>query len=57
MYIVAQEDDAVVRALLDAGADKDLAAAAPPCIATAEGHDTVVRMLLDAGADAPLRTA
>ena len=46
--------DAVVRALLDAGADKDLAkntGSTPLYIAAQEGHDVVVHALLDAGAD------
>ena len=46
--------DAIVHALLDAGADKDLAANnsfTPLHIAAKEGHDAVVRALLDAGAD------
>ena len=47
-------DDAVVRALLDAGADKDLAnndGATPLFIAAHDGHDAIVRTLLGAGAD------
>ena len=46
--------DAVVRLLLDAGADKDLAdnyGVTPLIIAAAVGHDAVVRTLLNAGAD------
>ena len=54
--VVAAEmgHDAIVRALLDAGADTDLAAndgATPLHIAADSGHDAIVRALLDAGAD------
>ena len=48
-----------MRALLDAGADKDNArntGATPLFIAAQEGHDAVVRTLLDAGADKNLAT-
>ena len=49
-------DDAVVRALLDAGADKDLKVngCTPLYFAATKGYDTVVRTLLDAGADKDL---
>ena len=54
LFIAAERGhDAIVRALLDAGADKDLAAhdgATPLFIAADNGHDAVVRALLDAGA-------
>ena len=48
-----------MRALLDAGADKDHAAndgCTPLYIAAQNGHDAVVRTLLDAGADNDLAT-
>ena len=48
-----------MRALLDAGAGKDLAdndGWTPLHIAAQNGHDTVVRALLDAGADKDLAT-
>ena len=55
LFIAAQEGhDAVVRALLDAGADKGEAANdgdTPLYIAAMNGHDAIVRTLLDAGAD------
>ena len=52
--VCAHCDDAVVRALLDAGADKDLAmkdGSTPLHIAVDRGHGACVRALLDAGAD------
>ena len=58
LFIAAQEGhDLVVRTLLDAGADKDLAknnGCTPLLIAAEKGHDAVVRTLLDAGADKDL---
>ena len=56
LYIAAAKGhDAVVRALLDAGAEKDHATnnigATSLCIAAERGRDAVVRALLDAGAD------
>ena len=55
LYVAARQGhDAVVRALLDAGADKDLMknnGGTPLHVAAAMGHDAVVRALLDAGAD------
>ena len=55
LYVAAGNGhDAVVRALLDAGADKDLAmndGATPLMFAAQNGHVTVARALLDAGAD------
>ena len=55
LHIAAQDGrDAIVRALLDAGADKDLAkndGCTPLIGAAAFGHSAVARMLLDAGAD------
>ena len=49
----------VVRALLSAGADKDLAdnsGVTPLCIAAHDGHVSIVRALLDAGADKSIAT-
>ena len=55
LFIAAQEGhDAVVRALLDAGADKEIArndGTTALFIAAQVGHDACVRALLDAGAD------
>ena len=55
LYVAAQKGhDAVVRMLLDAGADKDLATndgCTPLHIAAERGNAAVVRALLDAGAD------
>ena len=55
LHIAAQDGrDAIVRALLDAGADKDLAKNDGCTLligAAAFGHSAVARMLLDAGAD------
>ena len=51
--------DAVVRALLIAGADKDFADISgytPLCIAAGNGHVSIVRALLDAGADKRIAT-
>ena len=57
---MAQEGhDAIVRALLDAGADKALTnnlGATALHIAAGKGHEAVVRMLLGAGADKELAT-
>ena len=55
LFAAAQEGHyAVVRALLDAGADKDLAnnvGATPLFFAAQMGREAIVRALLDAGAD------
>ena len=60
LYIAAfHGHDAIVRALLGAGADKDLAknnGDTPLFIAAGFGHDAIVRALLDAGADKDLAT-
>ena len=50
----------IVRALLDAGADKDLAnsnGATALHVAVKDGHDAIVRMLLAAGASKTKRDA
>ena len=54
---VANVHGKVVRALLDAGADKDIRernGATPLYIASSKGDDAIVHMLLDAGADKDL---
>ena len=59
LFVAAQQGhDAVVRALLDAGADKDLAdndGATPLFVAAENGHGAIVRALLDASADKTAR--
>ena len=58
LFVAAQKgQDARVRALLAAGADKDLVnnnGATSLLVAAWNGHDAVVRVLLDAGADKDL---
>ena len=53
LYIAAYEGhEAVVRALIEAGADVGVAAPGKPVYITVEkGHETVVRILIEAGAD------
>ena len=54
LYIATEKGhEAVVRALIEAGADVGVAAPdeTPLFIATYEGHEAIVRALIEAGAD------